>query len=428
MWSYEKWEIIVLRKGHTMIQINGKRLIDDIDRLGGIGLDEEGKRTRTAATDADKAGRDVVCAWMREAGMQVTVDRVGNIFGVWDCAPEDHRGTAPLMLGSHIDTVINAGKYDGCLGVLAGIEVVRTMQENEITPDRPIVVAAFTNEEGVRYAPDMLGSLVFAGGIDADEALAVRGIDGTALGEELSKIGYAGESCDLSVPCAFIELHIEQGPILDRENIPIGAVEDLQGIAWYEITVTGHQNHAGTTPTHMRYDAGLAAAKINVFLRKRCEMAGSRTVATVGTCSFEPNAVNVIPGKAVFTVDLRNPDEACLQAEEQALTDYLKELEQTDQVRITARRVSRFEPVVFDQGIVEKIESAARLRGLSCRRMTSGAGQDAQNLATICPTAMIFVPSVGGISHDPEEYTRDQDIINGANILLDIAVDITTRR
>ena len=265
MWSYEKWEIIVLRKGHTMIQINGKRLIDDIDRLGGIGLDEEGKRTRTAATDADKAGRDAVCTWMREAGMQVTIDRVGNIFGVWDCAPEDHVDTAPLMLGSHIDTVINAGKYDGCLGVLAGIEVVRTIQENGITPDRPIVVAAFTNEEGVRYAPDMLGSLVFAGGMSADEALAVRGIDNTVLGEELARIGYAGKPCDLLTPCAFIELHIEQGPILDRENIRIGAVEDLQGIAWYEITVTGHQNHAGTTPTHMRYDAGLAAAKINVF-------------------------------------------------------------------------------------------------------------------------------------------------------------------
>ena len=351
--------------------------------------------------------------------MRVAVDKTGNLFGIWD--DPSNREEAPFMTGSHIDTVINAGKYDGCLGVLAGIEIVRTLKENGLKPARPVIVAAFTNEEGMRYAPDMLGSLVYAGGMEAEDALKIRGVDGSVLGDELDRIGYAGEETEFKNPCAFIELHIEQGPVLDQEGIRIGAVEDLQGISWFEVTIEGRQNHAGTTPPAMRIDAGLAAAKVNVFLRDRCLLPGSRTVATVGTVAFEPNAVNVIPEKAVFTVDLRNPDEEALQKEEHALVDYLRELEQTDRVKVTVCRRSRFKPVIFDGGIVEMIEKAAADRGLSCRRITSGAGQDAQNLAMICPTAMIFVPSIGGISHNPQEYTKDEDVINGANVLLDVA-------
>ena len=402
------------------MQIDGRRLIKNIEDLGKTGLDAQGRRSRTAASDADKAARDLVCMWMEEAGMRIAVDKIGNIFGIWD--NPDNKDEEPFMTGSHIDTVINAGKYDGCLGVLAGIEIVRTLKENGVEPVRPVVVAAFTNEEGVRYAPDMLGSLVYAGGLDAETALKIRGVDGSVLGDELKRIGYAGEETDFKNPCAFIELHIEQGPILDQEGIRIGAVEDLQGISWFEVTIEGRQNHAGTTPTAMRIDAGLAAAKVNVFLRERCLLAGSRTVATVGTIAFEPNAVNVIPEKAVFTVDLRNPDEHALQAEEHALMDYLRELEKTDHVKVTVCRRSRFKPVLFDAGIVDMIEKGAADRSLSCRRITSGAGQDAQNLATVCPTAMIFVPSIGGISHNPQEYTRDEDVVNGANVLLDVAL------
>ena len=402
------------------MQIDGRRLIKNIEDLGKTGLDAQGRRSRTAASDADKAARDLVCMWMEETGMRIAVDKIGNIFGIWDSP--DNKDEEPFMTGSHIDTVINAGKYDGCLGVLAGIEIVRTLKENGVKPVRPVVVAAFTNEEGVRYAPDMLGSLVYAGGMDVEDALKIRGVDGSVLGDELKRIGYAGEETDFKNPCAFIELHIEQGPILDQEGIRIGAVEDLQGISWFEVTIEGRQNHAGTTPTAMRIDAGLAAAKVNVFLRERCLLAGSRTVATVGTIAFEPNAVNVIPEKAVFTVDLRNPDEHALQAEEHALMDYLRELEKTDHVKVTVCRRSRFKPVLFDAGIVDMIEKGAADRSLSCRRITSGAGQDAQNLATVCPTAMIFVPSIGGISHNPQEYTRDEDVVNGANVLLDVAL------
>lgn len=402
------------------MQIDGRRLIKNIEDLGKIGLDAQGRRSRTAASDSDKAARDLVCEWMEETGMRIAVDKIGNIFGIWDSP--DNKDEEPFMTGSHIDTVINAGKYDGCLGVLAGIEIVRTLKENGVKPVRPVVVAAFTNEEGVRYAPDMLGSLVYAGGLDAETALKIRGGDGSVLGDELKRIGYAGEETDFKNPCAFIELHIEQGPILDQEGIRIGAVEDLQGISWFEVTIKGRQNHAGTTPIAMRIDAGLAAAKVNVFLRERCLLAGSRTIATVGTIAFEPNAVNVIPEKAIFTVDLRNPDENALQAEERALMDYLRELEKTDHVKVTVCRRSRFKPVLFDAGIVDMIEKGAAGRNLSCRRITSGAGQDAQNLATVCPTAMIFVPSIGGISHNPQEYTRDEDVVNGANVLLDVAL------
>ena len=209
------------------MQIDGRRLIKNIEDLGKTGLDAQGRRSRTAASDADKAARDLVCMWMEEAGMRVAVDKIGNLFGIWDSP--DNKGEEPFMTGSHIDTVINAGKYDGCLGVLAGIEIVRTLKENSVKPVRPVVVAAFTNEEGVRYAPDMLGSLVYAGGMDVEDALKIRGVDGSVLGDELKRIGYAGSGePGFAKPCAFIELHIEQGPILDQEGIQIGAVARLR--------------------------------------------------------------------------------------------------------------------------------------------------------------------------------------------------------
>lgn len=409
-----------------MISINKERLLGRIFALGELGLDKEGRRTRLAASDGDRAGRDAVAGWMREAGMEVVVDRVGNLFGIWET--EENRGRDPLMVGSHIDSVINAGQYDGCYGVLAGIEVVQTLREAGVRPLRPLAVGAFTDEEGVRYAPDMLGSLVYAGGMEVEQALDTVGIDGTRLGDELRRIGYAGTAePGFLKPVAFLELHIEQGPILDAEGITIGAVENLQGISWQQITIQGSANHAGTTPTAMRVDAGLAAARVNLFMRERCLREGSRTVCTVGTMAFEPNAVNVIPSRAVFTVDLRNPFEDRLLEEEQALAGFLAELERTDGVKVSTRRLGRFQPVQFDEGLVRLIEEGAERRGLSHRRMTSGAGQDAQMLARICPTAMIFVPSVEGISHNPQEFTREADLEAGANVFLDVVTRLLTR-
>ena len=399
------------------MEINEKRLLETINTLGSLGINETG-RSRLAASDEDKAGRDYVAGLMREAGLEVVVDKIGNIFGVWQ--DESNRGKKCVMTGSHIDSVINAGQYDGCLGTLGAIEVVRVLKESGYRPARPIVVGAFTNEEGVRYQPDMMGSLVYAGDMALADALNAVGTDGTRLGDELKRIGYAGTvEPGFLRPEYFIELHIAQGPILDIEGVSVGAVENLQGISWQRVTITGEQNHAGTTPTYLRKDAGVAAAKVNLYLRERAVTTG-KTLATVGTIAFEPNAVNVIPSKATFTVDLRNPDCAALKDEEKRLQDFLRELEASDGVTVKCEQLSRFDPVLFDEDIVRLVEQSAKERGLSCRRITSGAGQDAQMLARICKTAMIFIPSIRGISHNPAEYSTDADVANGASILLDV--------
>lgn len=398
----------------TNLSIDADRLLSRLRQLGAIGRDGDGRLVRLAASDADKMGRDQFVAWAREAGLAVKVDQVGNIFALWSEPGNAHE--APLMLGSHIDTVIDAGIYDGCYGVLAGLEVIASLKEAGLTPTRPLAVAAFTNEEGVRFSPDMLGSLAFAGGIAAGEALAARGTDGKSLGEELARIGYAGTD-GVTKPAAYIELHIEQGPVLEREGVAIGAVENLQGISWQRITLDGVANHAGTTPMTMRSDAGAAAASVITFLQERARASKTGTVATVGTIAFEPNAINVIPARSVFTIDLRDPDEASLKAHERALADYLRTL---DGITVSIERLARFEPVVFDQGLVREIEAAATARGHTVRRMTSGAGHDAQMMARIAPAAMIFVPSIGGISHNPKELTPEADLVAGANVLLDV--------
>jgi N-carbamoyl-L-amino-acid hydrolase len=325
------------------------------------------------------------------------------------------------MLGSHIDTVIDAGIYDGCYGVLSGLEVIETLKEAGFTPRQPIVVAAFTNEEGVRFAPDMMGSFVYAGGVTVEEALASKGTDGAVLGEELARIGYAGsEDPGFLKPQAYLELHVEQGPVLEHEGLAIGAVENLQGISWQRITIEGVANHAGTTPMAMRHDAGYAAALIIAFLHDRACASSLGTVVTVGTIAFEPNAINVIPARATFTIDLRDPCEERLAAEEHALADYLEKIAKEQGVAISAERLARFAPVTFDQTLVAHVEAAADARGLKHRRMTSGAGHDAQMIARIAPAAMIFVPSLGGISHSPKEFTPEADLVAGANILLDV--------
>ncbi|MHB1327798.1 MAG: allantoate amidohydrolase [Gemmatimonadales bacterium] len=396
--------------------INGERLLGRIRALGQIGRDGDGRLIRVAGTDQDRAGRDQLVAWAGEAGLSVQVDRIGNILLIWDVGEGD-----PVMIGSHIDTVIDAGIYDGCYGVLAGLEVVETLREQGVTPRRPVVVAAFTNEEGVRYAPDMMGSLVYADGLSVEEALAAVGPDGTSLGAALERIGYAGAVEPGAIrPAAYLELHVEQGPILEQEQATIGAVENLQGISWQRITIDGTANHAGTTPMALRRDAGYAAARVTTFLRELALGSDGATVATVGTMRYEPGAINVIPARAVFTVDLRNPNEAQLKRAESALEGFLDELEASERVSISVERLSRFEPVQFDQGLVAMIEAAAANRGLVTRRMTSGAGHDAQMMARITPAAMIFVPSRGGISHNPREHTADPDLIAGAEVLLDV--------
>ncbi|RAZ90363.1 Zn-dependent hydrolase [Mesorhizobium hawassense] len=402
------------------LTINADRLLRRIEELGSLGRDAQGRLVRVAASDMDRLGRDRLVGWLEEAGLDVAVDRIGNIFGIWKTGA--NASQAPIMLGSHIDTVIDAGIYDGCYGVLAGLEAIESLKEAGFAPARPLVVAAFTNEEGVRFSPDMMGSLVFAGGRDLGEALASVGTDGTVLGKELERIGYAGSlEPGFLEPHAYVELHVEQGPVLEREGIAIGAVENLQGISWQRITIGGEANHAGTTPMSMRRDAGVAAARVIGFLADRADASSTRTVATVGTIAFEPNAINVIPSRATFTIDLRDPNETHLREQEAALAAFLEKLAASAGVTIHAESLARFEPVTFDAGIVSLIEDGARAAGFSCRRMTSGAGHDAQMIARIAPSAMIFVPSRGGISHNPAEFTAPGELVAGANILLGVA-------
>ncbi|MGE5200884.1 MAG: hydantoinase/carbamoylase family amidase, partial [Acidobacteriota bacterium] len=274
-------------------------------------------------------------------------------------------------------------------------------------------------EEGARFQPDMLGSLVYVGGLGLGEALDARAIDGARLGDELRRIGYAGDVAPGAVkPHAFVELHIEQGPVLDAEGITIGAVEDLQGISWQELKIVGQSNHAGTTPMRLRRDAGYAAAAVALFVRGLARELGGAQVGTVGAIELHPNLINVIASRAKLTVDLRNTDEAVLQEAERRLARFLDELAHSENVTIEARRLARFEPVEFDAGIVKLVETTSGELGFSHRRMTSGAGHDAQMLARLCPTAMIFVPSVKGISHNPAEHTEAKDLEAGANVLL----------
>jgi N-carbamoyl-L-amino-acid hydrolase len=407
----------------SLASIDRERMLGRIRELGEVGR-EDGRLTRLAASDADRAGRDLLVSWLDGAGLEVKIDRIGNIFGIW--TEEPTADEAPVLLGSHIDTVINAGIYDGCYGVIAGLEVIETLKRNGFAPSRPIAVAAFTNEEGVRYAPDMMGSLVHAGGLSVEAALASVGTDGSVLGEELSRIGYAGDlEPGFLRPRAYVELHIEQGPVLEREGLRIGAVETLQGISWQRVTISGVANHAGTTPMSMRSDAGQAAAEVMVFLRQRAMASNIPVVATIGCIAFEPNAINVIPSLASFTVDLRSPDEQRLREEEAALDAFLDALALRDGFGVSVERLARFQPVTFDPAIVALIEQAAGLRGLSSRRMTSGAGHDAQMIARIAPSAMIFVPSRDGISHNPREHTDADDLVAGADILLDVVRDLS---
>jgi N-carbamoyl-L-amino-acid hydrolase len=404
---------------HRKNTIDSQRLLGRLEALGRTGLDREGKLTRLAASDADKAGRDLVVSWMKACDLAVEIDRIGNIFGIWQEA--DNRNEAPVMIGSHLDTVIDAGILDGSYGVLSGLEAIQSLKEAGFKPARPLAVAAFTNEEGVRYHPDMIGSLVYAGGLEVAEALAAVGTDGTLLGEELDRIGYLGtREPGFLRPHAYLEIHVEQGPVLDRSGIPIGAVENLQGISWQRITIEGEANHAGTTPAQMRHDAGLSAARVITFLRDRVDLSGGKTVATVGTMAFKPNAINVIPATATFTVDLRNPVEALLKGEEEAIAGYLKEIAASDGVAIRSEQLVRFNPVTFDDAIVRLIERVAGEAGFESKRMTSGAGHDAQMMTRLCPAAMIFVPSIGGISHNPGEKTREEDLLSGARVLLGV--------
>ena len=411
-----------MRTADKPLSINGERLMKRIMALAEVGAIAGGGCNRLALTDADRDGRDVVVAWMHDLGLEVVVDAVGNIIGTWAVG----EGQA-VMTGSHIDTVRTGGKYDGNYGVLAGLEVIETCQQAGIVPQRPLAVGIFTDEEGARFAPDMLGSLVYAGGMTTEQAHDVIGIDGARFGDELARIGYLGSvPCPGATPHAFVELHIEQGPLLEVNGVRIGAVTGVQGISWQEVVIDGQSNHAGTTPMHLRKDPAYAAAELTVFVRQLASRYGGDQVCTVGKIDLHPNLTNVVASRATLTLDVRNTDETILQKAEAEIAVFCMALAEREQVTITRRVLVRFEPVIFHDRVIEIVESTARTRGDSVQRMASGAGHDAQMLARMCPSGMIFVPSHKGLSHNVNEHTDEADLVAGANILLDVMLQLSS--
>ena len=331
------------------LHINLERLLGQLGKLAQIGKIDGGGVCRLALTDEDRQGRDLVMGWMNELGLDVAVDRIGNVVGVRTGLESGN----PVMTGSHIDTVATGGRYDGNLGVLAGLEVIATLNDAALTTRRPIAVGYFTNEEGARFAPDMMGSAVHQGIFKVEDMLSVISVDGKILGDELQQIGYAGLTTTGSSRAeCFIELHIEQGPVLEIEGFDIGAVESVQGISWTEYHLGGTANHAGTTPMRLRQDAGYVAAEIAVEARRiALEMGGSQ-VATVGVNQLAPGLINVIAKQALVTVDLRNTDEALLCQAEQTMADFVNAICTAEGVSCESRILARFEPVEFDANMV----------------------------------------------------------------------------
>ncbi len=406
------------------LDVSEQRLMGRIAALGEIGALDGGGVCRLALTDADKAGRDWLVAEMKGLGLDIRIDAIGNIWGV----RAGRGGGAPVMVGSHIDTVATGGLYDGALGVLAGFEIVSVLNDRGVETEKPVAVAAFTNEEGARFAPDMMGSGVFQGALDLAEMLAVVATDGQGVvGEELARIGYRGTD-DPVIPAAYLELHIEQGPVLERDGLRIGAVTGVQGIHWTEFTIRGQSNHAGTTPMALRRDAGQVAMRIAREADAIAAEFGPPQVATVGVFDLSPGLVNVVPQRARLTVDLRNTDGDRLDAATERLISFANEAARQAGCELEVRPMARFAPVRFDEDLVDRIEDAARRRQLSVRRMPSGAGHDAQMFAPNCPTAMVFIPSANGLSHNIHEHSDRADIVAGAQVLLDMICDLAGAR
>jgi N-carbamoyl-L-amino-acid hydrolase len=410
------------------LSIDGARLYRSLEALGAVGAYHDphtGLRgvCRLALTPADGEGRRHVVAAMQAAGLEVTVDRIGNVFG-------RRRGQddtlAPVVMGSHVDSVATGGMFDGCLGVLGALEVVRTLDGEGRRTRRPVVVAFFTEEEGARFGTDMLGSAVATGRIPLDEAYAIRDRAGKSVEDELAAIGFKGEApVPMAPPHAYLECHVEQGPVLRAEGYDIGVVTGVQAICWHELTLVGKSAHAGTTPMGLRADAGVAAARINVALR---EMVGSGRFgeelrATMGVVLPHPGLVNVVPGRVVATVDVRNPDDASLADAEAELAALYQEVARAERVQITHRRTARTSCVPFAGDVRARVAQAALARGLSQREIVSGAGHDAQEMARICAAGMIFVPGEhDGISHNPRELSTAAQCRDGVNVLLDVLI------
>jgi N-carbamoyl-L-amino-acid hydrolase len=406
------------------MRIDRRRLEQSIEELGRIGETPRGGLTRLALTEEDRRARDRMVEWMREAGLSVSIDRMGNIFG-------ERAGTAglpPVMMGSHVDSVPTGGKYDGQLGVLCALEALRSMNDQRIRTRHPVTLVIFTNEEGARFQPAMIASGVMAGKIALEDAYNARDREGIRLVDALERIGYLGpEPCVPRRFRAYLELHIEQGPILEEQGLSVGIVEGIVAIAWSRLTLHGVQDHAGPTPMRIRHDALVAAAEVVSGVRRIARELGGDLVTTVGTLEVAPNIVNAIPGRVALSVDMRDPRGETLDRALPMLDALVQEACGREGVRYALEHYWRVPYTPFAPDVVAAIERAAHTVGARARRMRSGAGHDAQYMAAIGPAGMIFVPSRGGRSHCEEEFTAIEDIEDGANTLFLAAVDLAGR-
>lgn len=403
------------------MNVKGDRLWESLMEMAKIGATKKGGCCRLALTDLDKEGRDLFSSWCNDAGCTIKVDKMGNIFarraGTRDDLP-------PVMTGSHLDTQPTGGKYDGVFGVLAGLEVLRTLNDFDVKTEHPVEVAVWTNEEGSRFAPAMVASGVFAGVFDLDYGLSRADLDGKTMGEELQRIGYAGtEEVGGRDIKAFFEAHIEQGPILEHEEKTIGVVMGAQGQRWYEITITGQEAHAGPTPMARRKDALVAASKIVCEVNRIGLDNQPFACATVGLIQSSPNSRNTIPGEVFFTVDFRHPKDEILSKMDAELRSFAEKTATEGGFEMKFEEIWYSPPVEFDTDCVNAVRKGSEIAGYSHMDIISGAGHDACYVSRVAPTGMIFVPCENGISHNEEEEATPEDLAAGCNVLLHAIVE-----
>lgn len=395
------------------IRINPDRLWESILTMARIGATKKGGCARLTLTDLDKQGRDLFVGWCKDAGCSIDIDKMGNIFAT-------RPGTSsmqPVMTGSHLDTQPTGGKFDGVYGVLAGLEVIRSLNEQHIETQNPVQVVVWTNEEGSRFQPAMVGSGVLAGAFELSDIYDCQDVDGLRFEDELERIGYKG-SKEVNPPeaIAYFEVHIEQGPILENANDIIGVVTHQQGIRWYTVTVTGQESHAGTTPMLLRKDALMTAAGIALKVKEIAMDHSPAGCGTVGMFDCYPGSPNTIPGKVVFSIDLRHPDNSTLDTMESALMTFCDSFD--NQCAIDIDAYWKYAPRAFDNTCIETVQNAVENLGYRYQRMITGAGHDASYMAQVIPTSMIFIPCKDGISHNELEYASKSDCAAGCNVLL----------
>jgi N-carbamoyl-L-amino-acid hydrolase len=403
------------------LRINGGRLWDSIHEMAKIGPGVAGGNNRQTLTDEDAEGRRLFKRWCEEAGLEIGVDEMGTMFATRAGTDPE---ALPVYVGSHLDTQPTGGRYDGVLGVLGGLEVIRTLNDLDIKTRHPIVVTNWTNEEGTRFAPAMVASGVFAGVYDLDYAYSRTDAKGLRFGDELERIGWKGaEKVGTRKIHAFFELHIEQGPILEAEGKDIGVVTHGQGLTWTQLTITGRDAHTGSTPMPMRKNAGLGMAKILQMVDEIAWSHAPNAVGAAGHIEVYPNSRNVIPGKVVFTVDLRSPDLAILKDMTARLREGAQNICDEMGLGLEMEQVGGFDPVMFDEGCVKAIREAAERLGYSHRNIVSGAGHDACWIARVAPTAMVMCPCVGGLSHNEAEEISQEWAAAGADVLFHAVVE-----